>query len=205
MRRFLRRVQQSVFGRPSPAPVPQESTVAELLDGRLAVLRTSNAEHLASKLFHDSFRVAFPVPRDHCGLPIPTPPHAWSQFVALYRWPDGNVETVGFCNWIRYGDVYLEGGLCVRPGFYLRMPRDDYLACRDRGGVAQIIMEAAATQLDDCAAWFGYVGDRKSSIVTRRVGYEPTEHQHLIVKWFRSVDARARAELIASVARIGPF
>jgi hypothetical protein len=175
------------------------------LQDRLTVLRLSNAAFFASGLFWDSFKVPFPVPREDCGLPIPTPPEAWSQYVALYRWPDGMVETVGFCNWIRYNDVYLEGGMCVRPGFYRRLPRADFDDCKHRGGVAQIMMETAATQLTDCAAWFGFCGDRKAYLVDMRFGYEPTEIRNLIVKWFQPLPDLERQRRIEMVSRIGPF
>ncbi len=110
-------------------------------------------------------RSPFPVPRDNCGLSIPTPPENWRQYVAFYKWPDGAIEAVGFCNWIKYGEVYLEGGMCVRRNFYRRLPRQHWDACKDSGGLAQIIMESAARELTDCSAWFGYCGDKKAMLV----------------------------------------
>src|SRR3954462_10284499 len=101
----------------------------DLLDGRLRIFESQDAAALAGELFVECFRIPFPVPRDDCGLAIPTPPQNWRQYVALYRWPDGREEVVGFCNWIRYQDVYLEGGMCVRANFYRRMPRGDYREC----------------------------------------------------------------------------
>jgi hypothetical protein len=175
------------------------------LDDRLAVMRVPNAAFFATALFRDSFAQAFPVPRDACGLSIPTPPSAWRQYVALYRWPDDRVETVGFCNWIRFNDVYLEGGLCVRPGFYRRLPPGEFAECSARGGIAQIMMNAAARELDDCPAWFGYVGDRKSYLVCMRAGFVPTGRKYLIARWFGQVDVATRDRLIDMVAAIGPF
>ena len=90
----------------------------------------------------------------------------------------------GFCNWIRYRDVYLEGGMCVRANFYRRMPRDDYRECARRGGLAQMMMQAASRHLNDCKAWFGFCGDAKALAVDLRAGYELTNHDMLIVKWF---------------------
>ena len=175
------------------------------LDDRLHIVEPGNAAELASDLFHECFRQPFPVPRDNCGLPIPTPPENWHQYVALYRWPDGVEETVGFCNWIRHGDVYLEGGMCVRGNFYRRLPKEQYRECAERGGLAQMMMQAAATRLNDCKAWFGYCGDAKALAVDLRFGYEPTTHPMLIAKWFQPVDAAEKARLVESIARIGPF
>jgi hypothetical protein len=174
-------------------------------DARLRVQRFDNAAAYASELFFESFAIDFPVPRDNCGLSIPTPPENWHQYVAFYAWPDGREEAVGFCNWIRYDGVYLEGGMCVRRTFYRRLPREEWARCRARGGVAQIMMEAAAAELNDCPAWFGYCGDRKASIVDARVGFEPTPYRYLIVKWFRQLPPAERTRLIDAIARIGPF
>jgi hypothetical protein len=165
----------------------------------------SNAEFFAADLFRESFAADFPVPRDICSLSIPTPRENWRQYVAFYKWPDGSIESVGFCNWIKYGDVYLEGGMCVRRDFYRRLPKEHWNACKEAGGVAQLIMESAARELTDCTAWFGYCGDKKALIVDLRVGYQPTHYQYLIVKWFAEIPEDAKLRLIDTIASIGPF
>lgn len=174
-------------------------------DDSFHVTGFANAAFFASELFSASFAQPFPVPRDNCGLPIPTPPENWRQYVAFYKWPHRHIEPVGFCNWIRYGDVYLEGGMCVDRTFYRRLPKEHWLACKARGGVAQLVMETAARQLNDCTAWFGYCGDKKSHIVTMRVGYRPTSRKYLIVKWFRDIPLGEQQALEAVVGAIGPF
>jgi hypothetical protein len=171
----------------------------------LAIMEVSDAGFLIGDLFEVSFGAPFPRPRDDCGLPIPTPPENWHQFVALYRWPDGRFEAVGFCNWIRYGTVYLEGGLCVRTGFYRRIPDNHFQECSGAGGVAQLMMEAGADKLSDCEAWFGFCGDKKAYRVGIRVGYRRLESPGLIVKWFKNVPEARQKDLEAMVAKIGPF
>jgi hypothetical protein len=171
----------------------------------LRIFDAKNASALASDLFRESFHAAFPVPRNGCGLPIPTPPENWRQYVAVHRWPDGTEETVGFCNWIKHGEVYLEGGMCVKKSFYRRLPREEFRAIQARGGIAQMMMETAARELTDCKAWFGYCGDAKALAVDLRAGYELTDHRFLIVKWFADVPANERRALIDSIAAIGPF
>lgn len=175
------------------------------LSQALRIFGTANAEKWAADLFEECFRAPFPLPRENCGLPIPTPPENWRQYVALYTHPDGTEETVGFCNWIRLHDTYLEGGMCVKPGIYRRMSREHFLACRQLGGIAQMMMEKAAAELNDCAAWFGYCGDAKALAVDLRVGYVRTHHPYLIVKWFKAMPADEQRKLIDSIARIGPF
>ena len=95
--------------------------------------------------------------------------------------------------------------MCVRKTFYRRLPRDQFRECNAAGGVAQLMMEQAARELTDCAAWFGYCGDAKALAVDLRVGYVPTRHKHLIVKWFRDLPQGEREALIDSIAKIGAF
>ena len=178
--------------------------MASLTDS-IRIFDAKNAAALAGELFRQSFGADFPVPRDNAGLPIPTPPGNWRQYVALYRWPDGREETVGFCNWIKHGDVYLEGGMCVDKTFYRRMPRDHFRECQAHGGIAQMMMAVAAREIDDCTAWFGYCGDAKAMAADLRAGYVPTEHKYLIVKWFKAIPESEGKALIDSIAAIGPF
>lgn len=181
--------------------VAKSGSFAEAIE----IFGVANAESLAASLFQESFGVQFPSPRQDCGLPIPTPPENWRQYVAVYTWPDGSRETVGFCNFIRYADVYLEGGMCVKKGFYRRLPRDHFLECREQGGIAQMMMKEAEQSLRDCSAWFGYCGDGMAMAVDLRAGYEPTSEPFLIAKWFKDIPPEKRKELVDIIARIGPF
>jgi len=174
-------------------------------DSTITVVGLANAEFFASALFYDSFRQAFPVPRDNCGLPIPTPPENWRQYVAFHRKHDGCIEAVAFCNWIRYGDVYIGGGVCVKRNFYRQLPKEHWDECRARGGIAQILLEAIHRELHDCVALFGYCGDKKARILDTRVGYEATRHKYLIVKWMAEVSDARKRELEDKIATIGPF
>lgn len=171
----------------------------------LKVFETKDAASYAGALFQESFNSAFPIRTAYKILDTQIQPEDWRQFVAIYTWPDGTAECVGFCNWIKYKDVYLEGGLAVQKNFYRRLAKPHFAECSARGGIAQIVMEMAATELTDCAAWFGYVGDAKSMRVVLRVGYIRTEHQYLIVKWMRSLPEAERQARIDDVTRIGPF
>jgi hypothetical protein len=85
------------------------------------------------------------------------------------------------------------------------MPREHFREIRAQGGIAQMMMAAAALELDDAPAWFGYCGDAKAMAVDLRAGYVPTRHPHLIVIWFRELPAAERERLIDSIAAIGPF
>lgn len=174
-------------------------------ENSLRVFAAPDARKLAENLFRESFNSEFPAPRAARILEVDIHPADWRQYVAIYRWPDGREECVGFCNWIRYKDVYLEGGLAAKRDFYRRLDREHFASCRTRGGIAQIVMEYAATELNDCAAWFGYCGDAKALQVDLRVGYIRTGHPFVIVKWMRELTAAAQRQWIDEVIRIGPF
>jgi hypothetical protein len=169
------------------------------------VVGLRNAKFFAEDLFRESFASEFPVPPVASDLSNSTPHADWHQYVAFYKWSEESVEPVGFCNWIRHADVYLGGGMCVRRNFYRRLPRLHLDECKQRGGVAQIMLEAAGQTLNDCAAWFGYCGDKKAYIVDTRFGFQPTDRPYVLVKWFRDVPAERKRELIDQIAAIGPF
>ena len=171
----------------------------------LNVFETKEAARYAGALFQESFNSAFPVPVAYRILDTQIEPENWRQFVAIYTWPDGTEECVGFVNYIKYKDVYLGGGLAVQKTFYRRLRREEYTDCAARGGIAQIVMEAAGTQLTDCVALFGLCGDRRALRVDMRVGYVQTAHPHLIVKWMRALPDPLKQEWIDEVTRIGPF
>jgi len=175
------------------------------MSNRIEVFRTQDAASYAASLFFRRFRQPFPVPQVNCGLSIPTPPENWRQYVAVYRAPGAAVETIGFCNWIRHGDAYLGGGLCVDETAYRRMDPEDFRYCRGRGGIAQMLIEHAAGELNDCSAWFAYVGDRKSMAVTLRSGYERTGHPYIIARWFKPLSVVEKQAMIDRIAAIGAF
>jgi hypothetical protein len=174
-------------------------------DDALHVATFRNAQFFAADLFHESFAQPFPVPRENAGLSIPTPPENWRQQVAFYKWSEAHLEAVGFCNWIHYADCYLCGGMCVRNDFYRRLSREHWVACRERGGIAQIMLETAFRELTDCVAWFGYCGDKKAYVVDIRAGYQPTQHPYVIVKWNADLSDSQKRKLEDHIASIGPF
>ncbi|MFO1304480.1 MAG: hypothetical protein U1F54_12150 [Burkholderiales bacterium] len=166
---------------------------------RLRVVRLDDAAYFAGPLFEESFKSAFPVPPKGAG---------WAQYVAFYRWAgaDGDrIEPVGFCNFLPFESLWLEGGLCVRRDFYGRLASPHAEQCRAAGGVAQLIMEQAARDLADCDAWFAYIGDPQSLKVCTRVGYQPTGRGYVMVRWFRDLDEDRRTHWIERVAALGPF
>jgi len=166
----------------------------------------ADASFFATDLFFEAFRSAFPVPpRGPASGRANAESDVWRQYVAFYQWSASSVEPVAFANFIRRGDVYLEGGLCARRSFYRRLPERHWRECKARGGIVQILLEHAARELNDALAWFGYCGDAKSWRVNERIGYERTAHRHLIVRWIRPLPDSEKRTLEATIAAIGPF
>ena len=169
------------------------------------VFQSLNAEALATPLFIQSFGGKFPKVRAVKVNDEDISPTDWRQYVALYRWPNGHEECVGFINYIKYRDVYLGGGMCVKADFYRRLPRSHFTDCRTRGGVAQIMLEAAAHELTDAIAIFGYCGDKKAYAVDIRAGFVPTKYKHLIVKPNANATASQITSAIEYVNSVGAF
>ena len=180
----------------SPTPTFAESTF---------VLRMRDASFFATDLFREGFGSAFPKPHDGALLAIPTPRESWHQYVAFYKWSDANVEPVAFINYIRFENVYLEGGVCARRNFYRRLPAEHWRECKSRGGIVQIVMEQAMRELDDADAWFGHTSNQPAWQVGERIGYQITAHPYLIVKWFRELPETRKREIENRVNSIGAF
>lgn len=169
------------------------------------VLGMPDASWFATDLFLEAFGQPFPRPRDASSLAIATPRDTWHQFVAFYKWSEANIEPVAFVNFIRFGDVYLEGGLCARRSFYRRLPPPHWRECKARGGIVQVMLERAIRELDDADAWFGHTSNVPAWLVNERLGFEATRHQYLKVKWFRDLPETRKRELEDQVNAIGSF
>jgi hypothetical protein len=180
------------------------STNGSFADATL-VLGMRDASFFATDLFLESFGQAFPKPRETAGLSIPTPRDTWFQYVAFYKWSETNVEPVAFVNFIRFGNAYLEGGLCARRNFYRRLPPAHWRECRERGGIVRIMLERAMGDLNDADAWFGHTSNVPAWLVNKSLGFEVTRHQYQIVNWFRELPEGRKREIEDEINAIGPF
>lgn len=158
---------------------------------RFSIIEVADARLLADKLFRESF-----------GHPVPD--HG-RHFIAVYKWSEARKEVLGYVNFSPYRDAYRGGGMCVKRSAYRRLPGADRAELRKRGGIAQCLLDSAASALKDAVALFGYVGDKTAENVDLRAGYQHTGHPHLIVRWQRDLDPSARRALVDEVAALGPF
>ncbi len=181
--------------------LPPEATFAE----STFVLGMPDASYFATDLFREAFGSAFPKPHDGALMAIPTPRECWRQFVAFYKWSETNIEPVAFSNYIRFENVYLEGGVCARKNFYRRLPPDHWRECKDRGGIVQILMEQAMREIDDADACFGHTSINPMWLVGERIGFQVTRHPYLKVKWFRDLPEARKREIEDRINAIGAF
>ena len=178
---------------------------ANAFDRQFTLRMTRDATAVAADLFREAFALDFPTPRVIRYGEVESQPGDWRQAVALYRWPDGREECVGFANWIKHGDVYLGGALCVKRDFYRRLPREQYIDCKEQGGVGRLLGKLSDAELTDCVAWFGYCGDTKAFRTDLRIGFVPTHRKFILVKWIARLSENEKVALIDEIATLGPF
>jgi hypothetical protein len=133
------------------------------------------------------------------------PPDEPSHYVAFYREHPLIFRTLGYIHFRAYRGVYLGGGLCIDPHAYRRLPPEHRRLLRTTGGIAEQLLRFGIDALHEVPAHFVYVVDSRSERIVRRVGFVPTEHQYLLVRWNQAIAAGEQQRLIRMVAELGPF
>ncbi len=144
-------------------------------DGRVFVTRVEDGPALAGDLFHQIFGG--------------TPPRHPRHYVAFSRKIDGLFRVVGYFHVDFEAEYALVGGLCVDPAFRGR-------------GIGQALELAPESEADGALAFFAYAGNPSRAT---RIGYQPTDHPNLLVKWLAPSAEDEQARFIAEVAARGPF
>lgn len=145
---------------------------------RLKIIKVSDASVLAEELFQRCF-----------GQP---PPDFPIHYVALDQLAPQTFKVVGYYHITHCGAYVLVGGLCIDEAY-----RDQKLG---RALSAIAFEDAGAAK-----AFFAYLGNPVSRAVAYRVGYVDTPHQNLMVKWLARLSDEEQQQLIAEVAKLGPF
>jgi hypothetical protein len=147
-------------------------------DGQITIVKVENAAFLVEDLFRRSFG----------GAPPTTPVH----YVAFAQIGLSTFEVVGYYHVTHCSEYGLVGGLCVDVRY------------RNRG-LGEKFSRIAFDDAGDKKAFFAYLGNPTSISIARRIGYEHTRHQHLMVRWLKPLPEEEKERLIAEVAEIGPF
>lgn len=158
---------------------------------RIDLLEVADAEPLAGALFQRSFHATIP----------DFPKH----FVLLASEPSGRSLTLGYVHFTHTGDMYLGGGMCVNVRALRLLPKHLRTQLNEQGGVAFTMLSEAVRQLDDCAAVFGYVGHKGAYKIDLAVGFEQTQHPHLIVYWKKPLTEQQQQDIIEQAHQCGAF
>lgn len=157
----------------------------------LKLVEVNDAEPFAGDLFIQAF-----------GDPIPNFP---KHFVLLLS--DQSVTlTLGYVHFTHQNNIYLGGGMCVNSRVLRQVPKTIREQLSAQGGVAYTMLSESVKQLTDCDAVFGHVGHKGAYKIDLAVGFEQTEHPHLIVFWQnKNLSPAAQAKCINQAHQAGAF
>ncbi len=127
------------------------------------------------------------------------------HFILTATNEQGQALTLGYVHFTQHHNMYLGGGMCVNSRALRQLPQFLRAELTAQGGVAFYMLSAAVKKLNDCDAVFGYVGHKGAYKIDLAVGFEQTEHQHLIVYWKTELDQTQKQNIIHIAHEFGPF
>jgi hypothetical protein len=134
------------------------------------------------------------------------PPEFPHHVVAFYRRDDEAFDVACYIHFTDCGEMILCGGACTDNRVLRRMSEQQRDALREVGGVFQLALGWSTRRFGErFAAVFGYSGDTLTRRVTDALGWEQTQHQHLLVHWMQQVDPQRREVMIAKAHSFGAF
>jgi len=115
---------------------------------------------------------------------FPVYPHHYVAFVTL---PDNSLRVMGYVHYKLWQGCALCGGLVIDERNYRKLPGSFRRTIKNAGGIAELILRDTFLLLpEDVIAIWGHVGDSQSEKVCRRVGFERTQTDYLMVIWKKS-------------------
>lgn len=128
------------------------------------------------------------------------------HLLALYDGGEMGWMPVSYVKYWEADGLMFSGGGCTDGRVLRSMSPEQQRIVREAGGVLLWLMRYAERRLcADKPGTFGYCGDERAWEVFDQVGYERTEHPHLIVCWHqRPSEVEARA-MVQRVIELGPF
>lgn len=158
---------------------------------KIKLIEVENAEPLAGELFKRSFN--------------DTIPNFPKHFVLLADNNLGQTLTLSYVHFTQHQNMYLGGGMCVNTRALRHIPKHLRDELNQHGGVAFYMLSESVKLLNDCDAVFGYVGHKGAYKIDLAVGFEQTEHKHLIVYWKKPLNSTERENTIQQAYEFGPF
>ena len=128
------------------------------------------------------------------------------HLLALFDGGDSGWMPVSYVKYWKADGLMFSGGGCTDGRVLRRMNAAQQAIVREAGGVLLWLMRYAEQRLcADGPGTFGYCGDERAWEVFDQVGYERTDHPHLIVRWHNRPDPGEAQAMIERVAALGPF
>ena len=129
------------------------------------------------------------------------------HIVAFYRHAEDHLVPLSYVHFTPWRDrLMLAGGGCTDGrGFALMSDEQRALVTAAGGLLAQTQLFGFRKFADACDAFGGYCGDARASQVHESVGYAPTAHPHLIVKWHKPLSDERREQIVRELHAVGPF
>lgn len=167
--------------------------LAHTLQPFILITEVDDGRAFAEHIFQRKFRQSAPDFAHH--------------IVAFYRHREDHLVPVSYVHFTQHSPtLMLAGGGCTDGRAFALMTERERQLVNDAGGLlAHTQLHGFAKFADRCEAFGGYCGDARASAVHASVGYEPTEHPHLIVRWHKPLAPARRAEIVETLRAIGPF
>lgn len=164
------------------------------LDDIFVVLETNKADFIIGDLFRRRFNTdSFPQDPLH--------------YVAFIKLPDGSFVSMGYVHYTLWNGCALCGGLVSENRPSREIPDYIWSLIWDNGGIAELLFKESFKCLpkDTTAVW-AHVGNPRSEIVCKSVGFERTMDQYVMAAWWdESLNTNERDDLIQKVVQLGPF
>jgi len=162
------------------------------LDSFIVLTEVEDAVPIATSVFARRYR-----------LTVPEFPH---HVVAFYVREDGASEVACYIHFTDCGDLILCGGACTDNLVLRKMTDDQRNALRTVGGIFQYTLNWSMHKFSkQFAAVFGFSGDTATRRVTDALGWQQTQHPHLLVYWMQEVEEKRRAQMTAKAHSFGAF
>jgi hypothetical protein len=159
---------------------------------RVECSQVSNGIFFAGEMFKRAFRDDLP---------------SWGHhLVCFYQVSPEQFIPLTYVNFTQYEDVILVGGAVTNGRAFQHVDAETSQALRQSGGSYYTLLKFGFAQFgNSCDGFFGHAGDRRAYEVDIMAGFEPTEHQYLIVHFHKTLTDSRKAELIGKVHTLGPF
>ena len=150
----------------------------------------ADAEFYAGELFKRVF-----------GSEIPTFPR---HFVCMYRSDAGSFRTAGYVHFSPFESMHLAGGQAVDKNLYGLIPPEHLEELPNRS-IGEFVMGEGIKRLAGSVAVWAYIGDARSVVVNRNVGYVPTHLEKIFAFWKRDFPEEVKRAAAERVMRVAPF